>query len=72
MKKKYWLCVNSWSKRDDYDDGTFKFIRGIDDCGIESSLVTGYMTSKIFNTNNKPLIALEDQFFSFKLKEDIK
>lgn len=66
MKKKYWLCVNSWSKRDDYDDGTFKFIIGIDYCGIESSVVTVYMTSKILNTNNNPPIALENQFFSFK------
>ena len=73
VKKKYWLCVNSWGKDLNNDDGTFKFIRGIDDCGIESSVVTGYKTSKILNTNNKPVIALENQFFSFKnLNNDFK
>ena len=43
-KKKYWLCVNSWGED---DSQVFKFIRGIDDCKIESSVITGYKTSKI-------------------------
>jgi cathepsin B len=37
---KYWLCVNSWNQ---YwgDNGTFKILRGSDECGIESSVVAG-------------------------------
>lgn len=68
-KVKYWLCVNSWGTD---DKQIFKFIRGIDNCGIESSIITGYKTSKIINTNNEePIIALENEFYSLKnLKDD--
>ena len=70
---KYWLCVNSWGKQYDNDDGTFKFLRGDNHCGIEASVVTGYKTSKILSSNNEPLIALENHFFSFKnLSKDFK
>lgn len=41
-KKKYWLCVNSWGK-DEFHTGVFKFVRGINDCGIESDINTGYV-----------------------------
>ena len=72
-KKKYWLCVNSWGQQFENDDGTFKFIRGVNDCEFEASVVTGYKTSKILYSNNEPIIALENQFFSFKnLKNDFK
>jgi cathepsin B len=72
-EKKYWLCVNSWGTQYDNDDGTFKFLRGENHCGIESSVVTGYKTSKILSSNNEPLISLEGQFFSFNnLKKDFK
>ena len=68
--KKYWLCVNSWGTD---DRQVFKFIRGIDNCGIESSVITGYKTSKILKINNAPIIALENEFYSFKnVKDDFK
>ena len=36
----YWLCVNSWN--DSWGDkGTFKILRGSNECGIESSVVAG-------------------------------
>ena len=37
---KYWLCVNSWNNNWG-ENGTFKFLRGSDHCGIEDSVVTG-------------------------------
>jgi cathepsin B len=37
---KYWIVVNSWNENWG-DKGTFKMIRGQDDCGIESSGVAG-------------------------------
>jgi len=39
---KYWLVANSWNT-DWGDNGYFKIIRGIDECGIESELVAGEM-----------------------------
>jgi cathepsin B len=36
----YWLAVNSWNE-DWGDNGTFKILRGRDECGIESSVVAG-------------------------------
>ena len=37
---KYWLCVNSWN--DEWGDkGTFKILRGENECGIESSAAAG-------------------------------
>lgn len=37
---KYWLAVNSWNT-DWGDKGFFKILRGVDECGIESSVVAG-------------------------------
>jgi len=36
----YWLIVNSWNS-DWGDNGTFKILRGKDECGIESEISTG-------------------------------
>lgn len=36
----YWLCVNSWNSSWG-DNGTFKILRGSDECGIESGVVAG-------------------------------
>lgn len=36
----YWLCVNSWNESWG-DKGTFKILRGKDECGIESGVVAG-------------------------------
>jgi len=36
----YWLVANSWNE-DWGDKGTFKIIRGVDSCGIESNVVAG-------------------------------
>jgi len=38
--KKYWLVANSWNE-DWGDNGTFKILRGVDHCGIESGVVAG-------------------------------
>lgn len=37
----YWLVANSWNT--DWGDlgGYFKILRGVDECGIESSIVAG-------------------------------
>lgn len=37
---KYWLCVNSWNETWG-DNGTFKILRGNNECGIEDSGVAG-------------------------------
>lgn len=37
---KYWLCVNSWNEGWG-DKGMFKILRGRDECGIESEVMTG-------------------------------
>jgi len=37
---KYWLCVNSWNE-DWGDNGTFKILRGTNECGIEDEIVAG-------------------------------
>ncbi|CAJ0935068.1 unnamed protein product, partial [Mesorhabditis belari] len=36
----YWLVVNSWNE-DWGENGLFRIIRGVDECGIESSIVGG-------------------------------
>jgi cathepsin B len=37
---KYWICVNSWN--DTWGEkGIFRILRGVDECGIESSVVAG-------------------------------
>ncbi|GMT31706.1 hypothetical protein PFISCL1PPCAC_23003, partial [Pristionchus fissidentatus] len=36
----YWLVVNSWNE-DWGEDGLFRIIRGVDECGIESGVVGG-------------------------------
>ena len=36
----YWLCVNSWNELWG-DKGTFKILRGSNECGIESGVVAG-------------------------------
>ena len=36
----YWLVVNSWNS-DWGEDGMFRIARGVDECGIESQIVTG-------------------------------
>jgi len=37
---KYWLVANSWNA-DWGDKGYFKILRGVDECGIEDSIVAG-------------------------------
>ena len=67
---KYWLCVNSWGK-DDLHTGVFRFIRGINNCGIESDVNAGYYLDKIIATNTDAYIVFRDNFFNFKnLNED--
>lgn len=36
----FWLVANSWNS-DWGDNGTFKILRGSDQCGIENSIVAG-------------------------------
>ena len=36
----YWLCVNSWNEEWG-DKGTFKILRGSNECGIESESAAG-------------------------------
>lgn len=36
----YWLCVNSWNESWG-EDGTFRILRGSNECGIEDSVVAG-------------------------------
>jgi len=38
----YWLCVNSWGPKWG-DHGTFKILRGSNNCGIENMVVGGKM-----------------------------
>jgi len=42
---KYWLVVNSWNE-DWGDQGTFKILRGSDECGIEDGIVAGLFKSQ--------------------------
>ena len=72
-KIKYWLCVNSWGKND-YLSGVFRFIRGINDCGIESNIYAGYIDKILYSINDNDLIyVLSDTFISFKnLDQDFK
>ena len=37
---KYWIAVNSWNE-DWGDNGTFKILKGTDECGIEGSACAG-------------------------------
>ncbi|KAE8697350.1 cathepsin B-like isoform X2 [Hibiscus syriacus] len=41
----YWLLANQWN-RGWGDDGYFKIIRGVDECGIESDVVAGLPSTK--------------------------
>lgn len=36
----YWTCINSWNGSWG-DNGSFKILRGSDECGIESGVVAG-------------------------------
>lgn len=36
----YWLVANSWNE-DWGDKGTFKILRGKDECGIEDQIIAG-------------------------------
>lgn len=42
----YWLGVNSWGSSWG-NNGTFKILRGQDECGIESSITAGKSTKKL-------------------------
>lgn len=44
-KDKYWLAVNSWNE-DWGIDGTFKILKGVNNCGIEDEVVSGLPTFK--------------------------
>ena len=67
---KYWLCVNSWGK-DEGHSGVFRFIRGINNCGIESNVNAGYYLDKIIASNTEAIIVYRDNIFNFKnLNED--
>lgn len=47
----YWLVANSWNE-DWGDKGTFKILRGQNECGIESQVVAGkYLQSIDVATN---------------------
>jgi len=36
----YWICTNSWN--DSWgEQGTFRILRGVDECGIEGAVVAG-------------------------------
>jgi len=37
---KYWTCINSWNKSWG-ENGIFRILRGVDECGIESGVVAG-------------------------------
>ncbi|GMI98023.1 hypothetical protein like AT4G01610 [Hibiscus trionum] len=41
----YWLLANQWN-RGWGDDGYFKIVRGVDECGIESDVVAGLPSTK--------------------------
>ncbi len=70
-KKKYWLCVNSWGKSE-YSDGVFRFIRGINDCGIESKISAGYIDKILYSMIDFIYVG-KDLFLSFKnVNEDYK
>ena len=59
------LCVNSWGK-DALHTGVFRFIRGINNCGIESYVNTGYFLDRIIDTNTEAYIVSRNKFFNFK------
>lgn len=52
----------------------FRFIRGINDCGIESNIYAGYVDKILYSINDNDLIyVLSDTFISFKnLNQDFK
>jgi cathepsin B len=45
----YWVIVNSWNKSWG-EDGIFRIVRGIDECGIESSAVAGLPYNKALHS----------------------
>ena len=65
LGKKYWLCVNSWGTNDKIS-GFFRFIRGKNNCGIESDINAGYVNDRVLFTNKEPVIVQRNKFFSFK------
>ena len=64
-QKKYWLCVNSWGKNENIT-GIFRFIRGINDCGIESEVYAGYV-DHIFYSSFEPIYVFKDTFIASKI-----
>jgi len=38
--KPYWIVANTWSSDWGNDEGFFKIRRGVNECGIESQVVT--------------------------------
>lgn len=44
----YWICTNSWNT-DWGEDGFFRILRGVDECGIESGVVGGIPKLNEFN-----------------------
>ena len=43
----YWLVNNSWNS-DWGDHGTFKILRGVNECGIEGEVVGVHVKSEMF------------------------
>ncbi len=66
---KYWICANSWGSKWG-DSGYFKILRGVDECSIESYVISA---SPLMQTNNDfcPLCKILSKKIMEMLKEEI-